>query len=126
MYAAVQVDSGWPLEWWQRQDVHRRIKRAFYSNCKAVPCAVCGKALPPEAATLEHIDPRSKGGSYDGFNLTITCKRCNAERGNGCFWEYRHGLRASVRRGDKKPPLILLACIEEADNAWQRSSRMTA
>lgn len=47
-----------------------------------VPCFVCGRKVDRIEATLEHIKPRSLGGTDDYENLAISHGRCNARRGN--------------------------------------------
>lgn len=51
-------------------------------------CAYCGittrAELPPthpERATVEHVVPKSAGGSSTGGNLVIACCHCNALAG---------------------------------------------
>lgn len=46
-------------------------------------CVWCLDSLCHAAAeeiTLDHIIPRSKGGSHDSFNLVTSCRRCNSSR----------------------------------------------
>jgi 5-methylcytosine-specific restriction endonuclease McrA len=44
----------------------------------ADPCAYCGDSLP---TTHDHIDPVSKGGEHDLYNLVRCCRRCNFAKG---------------------------------------------
>lgn len=49
-------------------------------------CLICGgplrfDALTGDGANIEHILPRSLGGTHDPRNLGITHHRCNAEKG---------------------------------------------
>ena len=39
-------------------------------------------SLPPNAATLDHVIPRTHGGTNHETNLYTCCARCNAERGD--------------------------------------------
>lgn len=41
-------------------------------------CAYCGK----HAVTVDHIVPKSKGGTEDSWNLVACCKSCNFRKGN--------------------------------------------
>jgi len=43
-------------------------------------CAYCGAENVP--LEIEHIQPKSKGGSNRVSNLTIACVRCNQKKGN--------------------------------------------
>jgi 5-methylcytosine-specific restriction endonuclease McrA len=51
-------------------------------------CCYCNRMTfenPPEPGlkrTIEHVTPRSKGGSNAISNLRIACYRCNNARGN--------------------------------------------
>lgn len=47
-----------------------------------VPCYVCGQHVKRADATLEHILPRSRGGSDAGANLSISHAKCNHARGS--------------------------------------------
>jgi 5-methylcytosine-specific restriction endonuclease McrA len=37
------------------------------------PCAYCGTP----AETIDHVDPKRRGGTSDWWNLTATCRDCN-------------------------------------------------
>jgi 5-methylcytosine-specific restriction endonuclease McrA len=41
-------------------------------------CAYCGRADP---VTLDHVVPRSQGGSNDVSNLVLACAPCNSAKG---------------------------------------------
>ena len=45
-------------------------------------CHYCKKQLTRFSATLDHIQPISKGGDHSFDNLVISCLHCNSERGN--------------------------------------------
>tara|TARA_A100001011_G_scaffold399638_1_gene509264 strand:- start:1016 stop:1528 length:513 start_codon:yes stop_codon:yes gene_type:complete len=45
-------------------------------------CQYCSKYLPDEKLTIDHIVPRSKGGSNTWLNLVTACKKCNQKKGN--------------------------------------------
>lgn len=45
-------------------------------------CHYCEKQLTRFSATLDHIQPVSKGGSNSFDNLVTSCLHCNSERGN--------------------------------------------
>jgi 5-methylcytosine-specific restriction endonuclease McrA len=49
---------------------------------------------PDDAATLDHIIPKSQGGRYELQNLVCACRICNARRGSrdaGKFLESTYG-----------------------------------
>lgn len=51
-------------------------------------CAYCGKSDTP--LQVEHIIPKSRGGSDSVSNLTISCHRCNQKKGNKIAEEFGH------------------------------------
>ena len=49
-------------------------------------CAYCGKSgLPLE---IEHITPKSRGGTNRVANLTLSCRKCNQKKGNRTAKEF--------------------------------------
>ncbi len=51
-------------------------------------CAYCGKENTP--LEVEHIIPKSRGGSNMVSNLTISCHKCNQRKGNMTAEEFNH------------------------------------
>jgi hypothetical protein len=51
-------------------------------------CAYCGKKDIP--LQIEHINPRSKGGSDRVTNLTLACEPCNQKKGTKTAAEFGH------------------------------------
>jgi HNH endonuclease len=50
-------------------------------------CWLCGEAVDPTATgpwqpTVDHLVPRSRGGSNDAVNLRLAHRRCNNRRGS--------------------------------------------
>jgi len=61
-------------------------------------CAYCGKTNIP--LEIEHIIPKSKGGSNRVSNLTIACHACNQAKGNQTAKEFGH---PTIQAKAKKP-----------------------
>lgn len=53
-------------------------RREVFERCGAV-CSVCGSV---DDLTVDHIYPKSLGGTNDPGNLQILCMRCNASKNN--------------------------------------------
>ena len=68
------------------------IKASFFSKRKRLPrtlnlqklcmifdytCQICHEKFDKKDMTVEHIFPRSKGGTKEIENITLTCARCN-------------------------------------------------
>lgn len=49
---------------------------------KADICPYCTKTMKPKELSVDHIVPRSRGGSDDMSNLHLVCKECNLLKGN--------------------------------------------
>lgn len=63
-----------------------KVRHKIYERDGGV-CSYCGKALDssfpndhPNAPTLDHVTPRSKGGSNCHDNLVACCLACNRQK----------------------------------------------
>jgi hypothetical protein len=45
-------------------------------------CVYCGEAFEPDALTVDHVQPRMRGGDRSGGNLVTACGGCNARKGS--------------------------------------------
>ncbi|MEQ6359448.1 HNH endonuclease signature motif containing protein [Thermoanaerobacter thermohydrosulfuricus] len=75
----LQVKRAEKIRVWQRDNYKcyycgRRVKDYFPE--------IIGNRIPGDAATVDHIIPRSKGGKDIEGNLITACKRCNNLLGN--------------------------------------------
>lgn len=59
-------------------------------------CAYCGKFLTLDMMTVDHVIPTLRGGPDTLANTVISCRECNASKGDMTAKEYNHWL--SVRR----------------------------
>ena len=71
-------------------------------------CFYCGGELAPERATLDHVEPRSRGGPDEEWNVLLACHRCNRRKGarsiESCVCQLRRGaglfaFHDAIRRG---------------------------
>ena len=44
-------------------------------------CVYCGQVFPPDELSVDHVQPRSRGGDRSGGNLVTACRACNARKG---------------------------------------------
>jgi len=74
-------------------------------------CAYCGKRDLP--LQVEHIQPRSRGGSNRISNLTLACEPCNTRKGNRSLDEFLDGKpeRLNRIRVQAKAPLQDAAAV---------------
>ena len=55
-------------------------------------CVYCGEVFPADELTVDHVQPRVKGGDRSGGNLVTACRGCNVLKGHRRLAEF---LRAS-------------------------------
>ena len=80
---AEQVDVNKELDFYNiSENRHKVFERDGYK------CHYCSKQLTRFSATLDHIQPVSKGGDNSFDNLVTACLHCNAERGNKPVMEF--------------------------------------
>jgi len=44
-------------------------------------CVYCGEEFPAEALSVDHVQPRMRGGDQSGGNLVTACQGCNTAKG---------------------------------------------
>ena len=45
-------------------------------------CQYCEKKITLSDATVDHVVPKSKGGTNNWENVTLSCSKCNQKKGN--------------------------------------------
>jgi 5-methylcytosine-specific restriction endonuclease McrA len=66
-----------------RRGKPRRLLRERLAAAQAGVCPICnGDDLTAKNGTLDHIRPKSRGGSGALVNLRLAHKKCNSRRGN--------------------------------------------
>jgi 5-methylcytosine-specific restriction endonuclease McrA len=45
-------------------------------------CMYCGKQPGPEELTIDHVQPKSRGGMMSWLNCTLACVECNKRKAN--------------------------------------------
>lgn len=51
-------------------------------------CVYCGEELPADRLTLDHVEPRMRGGDPSEGNLVTSCRACNTAKGGEPAWSY--------------------------------------
>ncbi|MHA2271458.1 MAG: RNA-guided endonuclease IscB [Candidatus Hodarchaeales archaeon] len=77
-------------------------------------CAYCGKTnLPLE---IDHIIPKSRGGSDRVANLALSCRKCNQQKGNQTAAEFGYPeLHATAKTSLKTVPFMNLVRTQLAE-----------
>jgi hypothetical protein len=121
-----------------RIDAGRRLK---VLRRDGFHCVYCGEEFPPEDLTLDHVEPRMRGGDQSDGNLVACCGECNRLKGGQPAWSFlstrpemrlnflaavqaAHALQGEAGSGIAGPvwPRLVRA-IEEAASRSERERR---
>lgn len=58
----------------------RALKKRLYKKHKKT-CVYCLRTINLSEATIDHITPLTKNGTWATHNLQLTCAQCNSEKG---------------------------------------------
>lgn len=64
---------------WAYQSKNKPNLRYLYKRYKG-RCQICGDKFDMKDMTIEHIYPKSKGGTKESHNVTLTCQTCNCKK----------------------------------------------
>ena len=53
-------------------------------------CVYCGEPFPVEELTLDHVQPRVRGGDRSEGNLVTACEACNTLKGHHRLSAFLH------------------------------------
>ncbi|MFH2204656.1 MAG: HNH endonuclease [Elusimicrobiota bacterium] len=81
-------------------------------------CCYCGRELPADEMNLDHILPRSRGGSSDWSNVVPSCIPCNKRKGSRLPKEAGMKLVIIPTRPRARPSASLLHQNGGAPKAW--------
>jgi hypothetical protein len=88
-------------------------------------CVYCATVYPAEELSVDHVEPRRKGGDRSPGNLVTCCKVCNAEKGGAAAWSFlarRPDLRANfLALAAAVWPRLRRAVEQEAERSTNRS-----
>ncbi|HEX2077710.1 MAG TPA: HNH endonuclease [Longimicrobium sp.] len=51
-------------------------------------CVYCGTVFPAEQLSLDHVQPRMRGGDNSEGNLVTACHACNTRKGSLPAWAF--------------------------------------
>ncbi len=67
----------------EKKSTGKRVNHAMLYRRQGGYCAGCGYHFRPRNLTIDHVVPRSKGGSDSIANLQLLCDACNQLKGDG-------------------------------------------
>ena len=85
-------------------------------NC----CQYCGTALPASELTLDHVMPRSRGGSSTWENLVACCHTCNRKKGNRTPIEAGMKLMKEPRPFNLHTSRHIMRLLGHSDDKWRK------
>ena len=96
------------LELYDPKHEYRAIKyqrKADFDHC----CAYCGDL--PIFLTIDHVIPRSQGGTNEPNNLLPACKNCNESKGSKSLstWYTHKNHRYTAARWEKIKDILEIA-----------------
>ena len=84
--------------WEERIERVRAIKYNLFQGKRHAPCMWCGTLLDFDAATIEHLTPKSHGGDYSVENAGVACQTCNQKRGVSTIEEFKASQWLQLKR----------------------------
>ena len=69
---------------YQQGPLYQKELRSFIFNRSAGKCVYCGA----KAEEIDHVIPRSKGGTNSTYNLVASCRACNEKKSNKTLKEF--------------------------------------
>lgn len=58
-------------------------------------CVYCGGVFPEEELTVDHVQPRVRGGDHSGGNVVTACGGCNTLKGSRRIADFLRTERAA-------------------------------
>jgi len=83
-------------------------------------CQYCGVVLPSGDLTLDHVVPRSRGGSSTWENLVACCHSCNRRKGNRLLLETEMKLLKEPRPFTLHTSRHIMRMIGRSDTKWRK------
>ena len=83
-------------------------------------CQYCGRAAPPQDLTLDHVVPRSRGGSSGWENLVACCRPCNNRKGDRTPDEARMRLLKRPQSFNSHVNRQIIRYFGRTDDTWRK------
>src|SRR5246127_4222582 len=83
-------------------------------------CQYCGTVLPASELTLDHVMPRSRGGSSTWENLVACCHECNRRKGNRTPTEAGMKLMKEPRPFNLHTSRHIMRLLGHSDDKWRK------
>lgn len=94
------------------------FNRANLARRDVYTCQYCGEALPERKLTIEHVQPRSRGGPTSWENCVAACESCNARKADQTPREAGMVLRTKPAKPAWKPKIRVPREADAVRPAW--------
>ncbi len=82
-------------------------------------CQYCGKRFPTSELSLDHVLPRSQGGSNSWENIVCACVCCNVKKG-GRTPEQAHMRLIVAPRRPRRSPVLTIKLSDSKYASWKQ------
>jgi 5-methylcytosine-specific restriction endonuclease McrA len=83
-------------------------------------CQYCGEVLSSGELTLDHVVPRSRGGTSTWENLVACCHPCNRQKGNQLPLEAEMRLLREPRAFNLHTSRHIMRLMGRSDDKWRK------
>lgn len=66
--------------------INTQLKRRLFGHIFLSPCCYCKQVFFIADLTIEHLQPRSLGGTNIDSNIALACAPCNQEKGREAWF----------------------------------------
>jgi 5-methylcytosine-specific restriction endonuclease McrA len=81
-------------------------------------CQYCGRCFPSNQLSIDHVVPRSRGGTNSWDNVVCSCVRCNATKGGRTPQEAKMNLIRPPAK-PKHHPLLVYKLVNPRYASWR-------
>lgn len=82
-------------------------------------CQYCGKRFPTTELSLDHVVPRSQGGTSGWDNIVCACIRCNVKKG-GRTPQQAHMKLIALPSKPKRSPILTIKLSDSKYASWKQ------
>ena len=80
--------------------INAKLKRRLYDGVVFTFCCYCKQVFLLDVLTIEHVVPRSLGGTNDDNNISLACFPCNQKQGKRTWIFKRRQIRETTMKGN--------------------------
>jgi 5-methylcytosine-specific restriction endonuclease McrA len=83
-------------------------------------CQYCSRTVPEAKGTLDHVLPKSKGGTTDFHNIVLSCYNCNSKKGHQTLEESKMQLKTTPHKPEGLWSFKLELVATNVPEQWAR------